>query len=574
MSQTTETLRQQHDLAAPAQSISGELSEVVFSESQAGYRRVRAALLSFFAMLAAVLVIVGAPPAAGGPWDTDVLLNGGWRIVNGQAPHTGFHSPVGPLTYALAAFGMKIAPPGTASITYGSIFLFCLLLPIAWYLASARFSWFIASVFVFFEGFYFITPRPPGYPVLFTSYAMIYNRQGYFLIALLCLCVFLRRRVESSNSDLIEGLVAGIILGLLLYCKITYFVAGAAIFAAGAILIRRPLRWFLGLFCAFSSVCLMFWALLHVSLYAYFRDFVTAGLAQSARMRISLLDQGLLTNSMWIYLLVFCLVLRSLGEMRAPSRRMVVPCLWLTVGLILATSLFLLSGNAAQNSGTDDPMYFLAAIVLLEFCRRRDLDGEIIRWDFRSQAIYSVSLMLLVPVFSLPILVREMASTGYAIGWDIVKRPDFEPWRKVHSEHLRDFYVPSIPRNTAYWPVTEFPQRLNDGIDLLRANLQNGDRVTTLGYTDPFSFALGIPPAKDGQLWWDLNISFNEAHHPAAPDFLGQATLVMVPRLADRSTGCCFATPDLMHELYDDYLHLHFKEIASTGTWILYRRDD
>lgn len=563
----------QSDVVTLAQSVSGELYRIVFSESEAGYRWARAAVLSFFAILTAALVIVGAPPLAGGPWDTTVLLDGGWRIVNGQAPHTGFHSPNGALTYALAAFGMEIAPAGTASITYGDAFLFLLLLPICWYLASGRFSWLIASVFVFFEGFYFITPRPPGYPVLFTSYAMIYNRHGYFLIALLCLCVFLRRRVESSSSNLIEGLFAGIVLGLLLFCKITYFAAGVAIFAVGSILIRKPLRWFLSLLCTFSGVCLTFWALVHVSLYAYFRDIVTAGLAQSPAMRISLLHQGLLTNSMWIYLIVFCLILRSLDEMRLSSRGMIVLYLWLVIGLILAVSLFLLSGNAAQNSGADDPMYLLAGIVLLEFCRRKDLDGRIVHWDFRSQWTYCVSLMLLVPAFSVPILVPEMESTGYAIAWDTFRRPHFESWRRVHSVHLRDFYVPSIPRNTAYWPVAEFPQKLNDGIDLLRANIRSGDRVTTLGYTDPFSFALGIPPPKGGQLWWDVDFSFNQAQHPTAEDFLGQATLLMVPRLTDRSNGCCFATPDLMHKLYDDYLYLHFKEIASTDTWILYRRN-
>lgn len=559
------------DYQTSAPPSTGRLSAVIFSESKAGYRWAGLSLLAFFAILALVFAILGAAPVAGGPWDTDLILDAAWRIVNGQVPHTDYHVSLGPLTYLLAAFGMKIASPSAASITYGSILFFVLLLPIAWYLASARFSWLMTSIFVFFQGFYLITPRAPGYPVLHTSYAMIYNRHGYVLIALLSLCAFLRRRDTSSKSDLLEGLAAGTILALLLYCKITYFVAGVAIAILGVMLIPRPRRWLLAFSGAFVGVCAAFWALLHISLYAYFKDIVIAGHTQSADMRLSLLSQGFLNNVVWIYLLVFCLVLCSWAQERNTWRGFPVLRMWLATGSIVAISLWLLSGNTSQGGGVEDPMYFLAAVILLELLRRQNPES-ITQEDSRVRWTYIASLLLLVPALALPILAREVASCGYAMAWDMVKRPHFEAWRKLHSANLQDFYVPSINRNTAYWSVGQLPLKLNDGIDLLRANLRSGDRVTTLGFTDPFSFALGIPPANDGPLWWDLDVSFNRNHYPPAQDFLGHATLVMVPRLTDRSSGCCFATPDLMLELYGDYLHSHFQEIVSTDTWILYRR--
>lgn len=560
-----------HQSFPTTSSITRQLSRAIFSESKAGYRRAGAILLAFFVVLALAFAIVGAPPVAGGPWDTDVILDAGWRIVNGQVPHTDFHIPLGPLTYGFAAFGMKIARPATASITYGCVLFFVLLLPVTWYLASARFSWFMTSIFVFFEGFYLITPRPPGYPILYTSYAMTYNRDGYVLIALLSLCAFLRRRNASGNSDVLEGMAAGTILALLLYCKITYFIAGVAIIVLGAMLISRPPRWFLAFSGAIAAMCAAFWLLLHISLYAYFQDIVTAGHAQSPVMRISLLSQGFHSNAMWIYLLVFCLILCTWARERGASRGSPVFRLWLVIGSIVAISLWLLSGNAAQGGGVEDPMYFLAAVILLELFRRQSRDS-IMQEDSNARWTYNASLLLLVPALSLSILAREVASCGYAMTWDIVKRPHFETWRRIHSAGLRDFYVPSIQRKTAYWTAALFPEKLNDGIDLLRANLQRGDRVTTFANTDPFSFALGIPPAKDGLLSWDLNITFDQNHHPTAQDFLGDATLVMVPRFADRSAGCCFETPDMMLQLYGDYLHSHFQEIASTDAWILYRR--
>lgn len=545
------------------------LSRAFFSESKSGYRRAGLGLLAFFVLLAAAFVVLGAPPVAG-TWDTLGFLAGGWRIVNGQVPHTDFHDPLGPLTYLLAAFGMKIATLSTASITYGSVLVFVLLLPVAWYCASTRFSWPMASIFVLFEGLYFITPRPPGYPIRYTGYSMMYNRQGYVMLALLIVCVFLKARAPSKRTNLVEGFLAGTLLALLLYCKITYFAAGTAAVMCGAFHFPKSRGWLLAFVGTFAGVCVAFRALLHISLFAYLNDIATAAYAQSASMRLYLLHEGLRSNAMWIYLVVFCLVLCSWAQERAGWLDFPVLRLWLTSGPILAFSLWIVSGNAAQGGGVEDPMYFLAAVVLLEVFRRQNAEG-VVRQESRARWAYVISAMLLVPVFCVSILARETASCGYTIAWDLIKRPYYEPSRRMHSANLRDFYIPLIERVILYWPVAEEPERINEGIDMLRANLRKGDQVTTIAYVDPFSFALGVAPAKDGLLWWDLNFSFDRTHHPPAEVFLGHTTMVMV-LLQDRSKSCCYFTTDLMLELYGDYLYSHFRKIASSETWALYRR--
>jgi hypothetical protein len=546
------------------------LSRVFFSESKSGYRWAGLGLLAFFVPLVAAFAILGAPPVTGGPWDMLGFLAGGWRIVNGQIPHTDFHDPLGPLTFLLTAFGMKVATPSTASITYGSVLIFVLLFPVAWYCGSTRFSWPVASIFAFFEGLYLITPRPPGYPIRQTSYAMIYNRHGYVMLALLIVCVFLKARAPSKRTNLVEGFLAGGLLASLLYCKITYFAAGAAAVVCGAFLFPKPRGWLLAFIGTFAGVCVAFQAFLHISLYAYLKDIATAGHAQSAHMRLHLLYEGLHSNAVWIYLVVFCLVLCSWAQERAGLLDYPVLRLWLTVGPILAFSLWIVSGNTAQGGGVEDPMYFLAAVVLMEVFRRQNAEG-VVRQESTARWAYVVSAMLLVPAFCVSILARETASCGYAITWDLIKRPYYESSRRMHSANLRDFYIPLIERKNLYWPVADEPERINEGIDMLRANFRKGDQVTTIAYVDPFSFALGVPPAKDSVLWWDLNLTFDRTHHPPAEAFLGHATLVMV-LLQDRNISCCYSTTDMMLGLYGDYLYSHFRKIASNETWALYRR--
>src|SRR5208282_6169729 len=124
-------------------------------------------LLAIFILLAILFGLVGTPPISV-PWDTAILLDGGWRIINGQVPHADFHTPIGPLTYLLAAFGMKIAPPSASSMTYGIVLLMAILLPWAWHIAAKRLPWAVAFIFVLFLGVFLITPRAPGYEIRHT----------------------------------------------------------------------------------------------------------------------------------------------------------------------------------------------------------------------------------------------------------------------------------------------------------------------------------------------------------------------------------------------------------------------
>jgi hypothetical protein len=172
-----------------------------------------------------------------------------------------------------------------------------------------------------------------------------------------------------------------------------------------------------------------------------------------------------------------------------------------------------------------------------------------------------------------PILARDLASCSYALLWNLKNRSSFDPSRSLHSAALADFRVPaSTTHITGYWPARDHPANINDGIDLLRGHLIPGDRVTTLAYANPFSFALGLQPARDGPQWWDLNFSFDQKHYPSAESFLGSASLVMVLRPTDRTKGWSFETVDLMLELYSDYLQAHFERLDMSEHWILYRR--
>ena len=55
-----------------------------------------------------------------GPWDVFTLLNGAYRIHEGQSPSTDFSNPIGPLVYGLVAIGMHLSL-SLRAVTYSQV---------------------------------------------------------------------------------------------------------------------------------------------------------------------------------------------------------------------------------------------------------------------------------------------------------------------------------------------------------------------------------------------------------------------------------------------------------------------
>lgn len=549
------------------------LGGVLSSESKTGYRRGGFFLLAIFLPVAFVQCVFGAPPINFCPWDVVILLDGAWHIVNGQIPHTDFYNPIGPMTDLFIAFGMKIAPPSTSAITYGLVLLAALLVPLVWRIAKDRLPWALALLCALMAGSYLLSPRPPGARIVDTTYAMIYNREAYVVLLALCLCLFLPRRVPTPRSLYFDGAWAGLLLGLLLYWKITYFVSAVGLVVAAAFLVPKSRGWFMSATAASAGVCVAMFAFFRISLLRYLADIEFAVKAQYAPMRYKILWQSAANNAMWIYLLCFCLVLLSWAGSRSKATPSMIARIWLMALAMLGATLFIESGNSAQGGGLDDPLYFATAIIAAELFRRIDRQ-QIARPGSSVRVAYNASLALLLPLFFGTIVLGDLASFAFTVAWDVTRRPHTPSSQQFRSAQLADFHVaPSATWITVHWPVRDFPARVNEGIDLLRRNLQSGETVTTLDYSNPFPFALGLKPSPDRILFSDLNVTFSLKNAPSANDYLGNASLVMVANLQNRNLGFGLPNYDALLGLYGGYLHDHFHKVESTDNWTLYRRN-
>ncbi|MFE3173060.1 hypothetical protein ACFXPA_33285 [Amycolatopsis sp. NPDC059090] len=506
------------------------------------------------------------PVALVAPWDNFILLDGGYRIAQGQVPGTDFSNAIGPLVYMLTSLGMKMqAVPSLAAVTYGCLLFLPVAAVLAGYVSHRRLPGGYATGFTVFMALLVISVRPPGYSPGTTTYAMLYNKFGWLLYSALLLAVLLRPRTRRPLAD---GAVLGLLLGLLAYDKANFFLMGVVAVVLGLFLRTLAARELPGLAAGFGLIVAVFWLGFGISPIGYAGDVATAFAAQGSEKRLSLLLHAVAYNApVGALALLVVAGLFFLARRRGDSARP-----W----RLLLITLFVLGSSVVISAADSPEKSDLAALVVIPLVLVAVLKPELPRWTGgdggrRIPVPLLAGLVLLLVVTTAPIAGKDALALGIsAARQDVVAVPP--PSQRIASPHLGDFVVPADATwQTAYRNASEVPAMLDDGLALLRRHLRPGDRVASMSLANPFAFALDLAPVTGGPLWWDLEISFDERTHPAADQVFRDAQWVMVPKLR-AGQGCCQDTVEAMTRIYGGYLAQHFRVAESTADWTLLTR--
>jgi len=507
------------------------------------------------------------------PWDVFAQLEGGWRIVSGLVPHTDYYNPIGPLTYLLTALGMRLAGPSVASIAYGNLIFLLVLTPWAWIVASNRLSYSNSFLFAIFILFLLAAVRPLGYEPGTTTYAMIYNRYGWALIAVLFLQLFVPTYTQSERGRIPTSISIGLLLSFLFYCKVSYF--GLAVVATAlALILRTDLRRsIVYLILSFVLVIATVWLLLGISAVDYISDLSSAGGAQSISHRVSYLKNALRANTWRLCLtgLIWIIVLIIPSENRKYYS-------WLTdrlylnvvIALILTTTFILAAGNAPE--GNDIPLFFVISLICLHFVARMfrhpNPASTVQAW-----ISYLVIFAVAVPIFFGTLVVKDALSIVHAARWKEYRVSTAPESQRFNAAPLADFIIPHTSEwQTAYWRAKNVPARINEGLSLLRRHVKADSRLFVLAFTDPFSFALQLPPPKGPPLWWDPQFSFSADDFPDPNSIFANVNIVVIPILHDEDDGCCKDTVYRMSKAYGIYLEKFFEERDRSDHWVIMQR--
>lgn len=551
--------------------ISKSILDMVTTESRKTYKFWLVILVCFVGILSLLKVYSGMSPIWA-PWDVINLLNGGWRIFNGQIPHTDFYNPIGVLTYIPTVIVMKIGFLSASSLVYGNVIFGLLLTFWTWIIAKNRISAFVsfvlsASIFVLT-----ISTRPLGYGVTNTTYAMLYNRYGYVLLAMLLVQLFIPDRSSFKSKEIFNGLSNGILLAFLFYCKITFFIVGLGFIIIYILIFRFSIYWAAMSLGGFALVVISMLVIFHINIGDYFGNLYIAARSQSSGMRLGNIARCLKDNILLVYFSFLILLLAYISTIYVDkfvlNTRMFLK-VSIVVTAIVASGILLSSGDAPE--GNDVPIFFIAGIIILSYLPKlTDKVGSLTN-NTRFMALFII--LAGFPVLIGHIFMKDVASVAYTAFWNKTQLASISPSQRFQSNSLYDFVIPSNSTwETAYWRASDVPQRINEGLDLLKRHINKSSKIFCLCYTDPFTFGLGLAPVKGTPLWWDVNFSFNANNYPSPDVLFRNVNVVMIPIFTADDTGCCKDTVVLMEQIYDDYLAKNFSKEDESTHWILLQR--
>jgi hypothetical protein len=508
------------------------------------------------------LFLLGPVPSTLFGNDVFLLLDGGWRILNGLAPNHDFYLSLGPIVYMCTAAGLWLAHNSAYGLTVGFLLFAALITVFAFLISRNRMTAAGSILFSIFILLLCTAPMPLGAnSSLHLTYAMIYNRFGYGLLSILFVTRALRpnaRPGSPSREDWFAGIVAGACLALLLFLKISYFAVGSGLVLFSILADGRNIRRLLALVCGLVPITLAMLAFLRFDVPAWVHDLKDTVHARSGGLsHFGISDFfGLSTTS----LIALALALCFLGA-NGPTGRQRLVVLAAVIYAILAESLFVLT-NGSQ--GTARPLYIVIIFILLAEL------GRTLRTKQDGSAPFAAALVVLGLSFMAPAYFVDLRSLALLAKYKTSDQIQASAAR-VQGDHLRDlgFYDNQedepVRRENGHF-YTSF---LNDGIDLLKKYSNSSDIIASLSYHNPFSYALLRRPPRAGSTWLLIDNNISAGHMLSDERMFGDATVVMVPKY---TLSTHVATDEALFREYKPYLLSNFSFVAESKQWRLYRR--
>jgi len=529
----------------------------LWTASPDGSRRRHLFYAAALIVICGMAILIGAPPAFKYADDFSQFFDGGWRVLNGQRPHLDFYSPFGVFFYFPTAVGLMFSHNARA-LGYSNAFV-AIIIGVWAYSTARRHMNSSASIFAaLFLALLATAPYPIGESPWMSSYAMIYNRQGYSLLGILLIESYgaLKREVVHKRLEAIGNLSNGVVCGILCFLKPSYFVMSVVILTAALVCRRQSRTGFLWLAGGFSVVALGVLCFLRFDIGALFNDLSMVAGARSTGFGVPKFLESVVGSFFPFATLMVCAILahrttKSTANENAGGTGYFHQHRQIIFAAVVSLAGFLLLLTNWQHGGL--PLNALFAIVLASEIHPERL--LTVADDGRRRL--GVGLLVITMMVALPALGSDALGFGYGV-WES------RHWRgsgtnMFNSETLAGFVIPP----NSFAPGPEYVAYINDGIALLRRASNSREAVANLDFSNPFAYALERPPFRGGCGAMQYHFSFSDEHTPSPEWLLGGAELVMVPKYPTIPVG------PLMR-IYGEFLHRRFRLRAESSRWFLY----
>jgi hypothetical protein len=489
------------------------------------------------------------------PWDLFLLLDGAWRILQGQRPHTDFYTAVGPIIYMVSALGLWLTGLDVRGIGLANGIMGVGLGLWGWRLARSRVGVLPAAMLSIGVAILIVTPRPIDYPFNIVSPASSFNRYGYAMLALVMIEVFPLKtwKRQMPRQIWLGGASTGTLCALLLFLKVTYGLGAVCLLIMGLAVAGFERARVVSLILLFAVTTLAMLAYLRFDMFRILSDYrIAAGARAVPTYQIT---QAIVQNAPF-FLALFLIAIAGTyfftTRFQSLKDRLYVSCITLAIWIC---------GTCISITNTHCPAFHLAAFFALVL-------GD---WLATSTALQEVSVctnvrrLLLVPLLCIaafPVII-DGASLIYSML--PLRNPAQRVIAHLPEKHLEKYLAVSgsLEGNRG----TEYFVEIEDGVQLLRRYSRSTDSVMTLDFTNAFAFTLLRPVVRGGTPWMQYGYQFTETSKPDAAWLYGNSACIMV---AKKSMDWPWSYEALLRT-YMPFVESHFQRFAESQYWVLYR---
>ena len=519
--------------------------------------------LTIAALLAIILGIcirTGIVPMRSYVSDVVFFADNGWRALWGQRPHADYSSPFGPVTFLLSALGLKLAGGNLNGLGYGNAIVGVAIGIWAYVLLVRRVSGMLAVAGAAMLCLLAVGPVQLGESFRLSTIAMSYNRQGYALLGLLVVESFPLRQ-EGPARGLGGAVSTGVLCAIMLFFKVNYFLVGAVLAAVSLVWSGRVERRRLcGLAGGFTVAAMAFLAYIRFDLGAMLADLRMAADARSGALSPAFVMQVFAENFPGFLILAGLAATAQMAVHPQPGRGWLGGVLRFRplalAGAVYVAGVLLLVSNCQLQRL---PLHELLALLFLDCILQ-------CAWlDVRHAAVLGL--------MGIGLILGAQSSDGLALlnGLRLKLHARQEFAYPVTSGGFAgavflDDYLENRGTHRAFGSF--LATYLIDGTDLLRRELQPGEKVTTMDMYNPFPFALGIEPPRGGMAGTAYKYVFSDRIHLSADAFFGNADVVMYPKEHELADA---AWQGLVIYYYPE-MERRFVQVAESAQWRMYRR--
>jgi hypothetical protein len=515
-------------------------------------RRLGAIWIGVLILLCGSIAYVGVAPDRAVPCDLFIVLDGAWRVLQGQRPHVDFYTPLGPLMYMIFAAGLWLRGLDVRGVGLALGITGLIVGLWAWRLSRRRMGGVASVAMSWMMALLVITPRPIGYDFRLVSHASSFNRLGYALLGLVAIeSLWVNDRNSSAPMRDWGGAAStGLLCAALLFLKITYGLAAIALVGVGLLLGKFDYKRIAAIIISFSlTVFGMLWYL-QFGVSAVWSDLRIAGGGRLLPKEQILrgISEGLPAFAPLFLIAIICSFGRrwSVDAWRWPLMALAVTILGLCLGI----------------TNTYCPPVHLAALLGIM------MGDWIAVWQPLGQTTGRSMIQACMLAAIAVIAIAPAATDALSLTWAVLPLRNVSQRRTAHLSppHVARFVAVNGNENPNLG--TDFLDGVEDGIQLLKAHSHPEDSVMAMEFINPFEYALQRPVARGGATNLRYKYTYTDHSKPSAEWLVGNYSYVMIPK---RTVDFPWSFQALMRN-YMTYINSHFTWAAESRYWVLYRR--